>query len=125
MEGTVKQIYDAELQGIYVERDNYQVFQKLKSQLIGSTAETHLTALEKASNGQAAWMHLKTCYESEDAKNTAISQARKEIKDATWERNTRNWTFDSYCMHRVKSFNCPKGFYYIVEGFRVCRAGIN
>jgi len=116
MEGTMKQIYDADLQGIYFDRDNYQVYQKLKSQLIGSIAETHLTAFEKTSNGRTAWFHLKTCYEGDDAKNTAITQARKEIRDATWERNSRNWTFDSYCMRHVKAYNTLAKYGIITDG---------
>jgi len=75
MEGTMKQIYDAQLLGIYFNRDNYQVYQKLKAQLNSSIAETHLTQYDKTRNGRAAWMHLKTCYKGEDAKNTAITQA--------------------------------------------------
>ena len=116
MEGTMKQIYDAELQGIYFDRDNYQVYQKIKSQLSGGIAETHLTEFEKTSNGRAAWMHLKTCYEGEDAKNTAISQARKEIRDASWERNTRNWTFDSYCLRHIKAYNTLKKYGIETDG---------
>jgi hypothetical protein len=54
MEGQMKQIYDAPLQGDYYERDNFQVFQKLRSLLTGGLAETYLTDYEKTGDGREA-----------------------------------------------------------------------
>eukprot|EP00590_Aulacoseira_subarctica_P001982 CAMPEP_0172434476 /NCGR_PEP_ID=MMETSP1064-20121228/70650_1 /TAXON_ID=202472 /ORGANISM="Aulacoseira subarctica , Strain CCAP 1002/5" /LENGTH=399 /DNA_ID=CAMNT_0013182703 /DNA_START=1909 /DNA_END=3109 /DNA_ORIENTATION=- len=116
LEGPMKKVYDAPLQGYHFDKDNYLVFQKLRNQLSGGLAETHLSDFERSGNGHAAWQHLVTCFEGEDAKNAAITAARNDIREATWEKNTRNWTFDMYCLKHVKAHNTLRKYGIIIEG---------
>jgi hypothetical protein len=110
MEGQMKRIYDAPLQGIYYERDNFQVFQKLRALLTGGLAETYLTDFEKSGDGREAWIALITAYEGDDAKNAAITSARNDIRTSTWERNSKNWTFDQYCLKHIRTHNILKRY---------------
>jgi hypothetical protein len=116
LEGPMKKVYDAPLQGYHFDKDNYLVFQKLRNQLSGGLAETHLSDFERSGNGRAAWQHLVTCFEGEDARNAAITAARNDIREATWEKNTRNWTFDMYCLKHVKAHNTLRKYGIIIEG---------
>lgn len=106
----MKRIYDAPLQGDYYERDNFQVFQKLRALLTGGLAETYLTDYEKSGDGGEAWTALLTAYEGDDAKNAAITSARNDIHTSTWERNSKNWTFDQYCLKHIRAHNILKRF---------------
>jgi len=106
----MKQIYDAPLQGDYYERNNFQVFQKLRSLLTGGLAETYLTDYEKTGDGQEAWKTLLTAFEGDDAKDAAITSARNDIRTSTWERNSKNWTFDQYCLKHICAHNILKRF---------------
>ena len=110
MEGQMKRIYDAPLQGDYYERDNFQVFQKLRALLTGGLAETYLTDFEKSGDGREAWIALLTAYEGDDAKNAAITSARNDIRTSTWERNSKNWTFDQYCLKHIRAHNILKRY---------------
>jgi len=76
LEGPAREIYEAPLQGTYYERDNYQVFQHLRTQIVGSSAETHIESYEKKSDGRNAWLCLKKKFEGDDARNAAIAVAR-------------------------------------------------
>jgi hypothetical protein len=110
LEGQMKRIYDAPLQGDYYERDNFQVFQKLRALLTGGLAETYLTDFEKSGDGREAWTALLTAYEGDNAKNAAITSARNDIHTSTWERNTKNWLFDQYCLKHIRAHNILKRF---------------
>ena len=122
LEGPAKEIYEAPLQGTYFERDNYQVFQHLRTQIVGSSAETHIESFEKKSDGRNAWLFLKTKYEGEDARNAAIAIARKEISSASWERNLKNWSFDDYCLRHTKANNTLSKYGVPVDGPSQVRA---
>ena len=74
-------IYDASLQGTTYDRDNFLAFQKLRSQIVGSSAKTHLTSFELSNDGRGAWWHLVEQYEGKDASNAVITQARKDIEN--------------------------------------------
>ena len=110
MEGQMKRIYDAPLQGDYYERDNFQVFQKLRALLTGVLAETYLTDFERSGDGREAWLTLLTAFEGEDARNAAITRARNDIRTSTWERNTKNWTFDQFCLKHIRAHNILKRY---------------
>eukprot|EP00590_Aulacoseira_subarctica_P008036 CAMPEP_0172430552 /NCGR_PEP_ID=MMETSP1064-20121228/54927_1 /TAXON_ID=202472 /ORGANISM="Aulacoseira subarctica , Strain CCAP 1002/5" /LENGTH=241 /DNA_ID=CAMNT_0013176685 /DNA_START=3 /DNA_END=725 /DNA_ORIENTATION=- len=110
MEGQMRRIYDAPLQGDYYERDNFQVFQKLRSLLTGGLAETYLSDYEKTGDGREAWQALLTAFEGDDAKNAAITSARNDIRTSTWERNSKNWTFDQYCLKHIRAHNILKRY---------------
>ena len=88
MNQPMRDIYDAPLQGTTCDRDNFLVFQKLRSQIVGSSAKTHLTSFELANDGRGAWRHLVEQYEGKDALNAAITQARKDIDNTVWEKNS-------------------------------------
>jgi hypothetical protein len=122
LEGPAKEIYEAPLQGTYFERDNYQVFQHLRTQIVGSSAETHIESYEKKSDGRSAWLFLKTKYEGEDARNAAIAVARKEISSASWERNLKNWSFDDYCLKHTRANNTLSKYGVPVDGPSQVRA---
>ena len=116
LEGPAKEIYEAPLQGTYFERDNYQVFQHLRTQIVGSSAETHIESFERKSDGRNAWLFLKTKYEGEDARNAAIAVARKDISSASWERNLKNWSFDDYCLRHTRANNTLSKYGVPVDG---------
>mmetsp|Transcript_11237 Transcript_11237/g.16169 ORF Transcript_11237/g.16169 Transcript_11237/m.16169 type:complete len:351 (+) Transcript_11237:725-1777(+) len=110
LEGQMKKIYDAPLHGKHFMRDNFQVYQKLRALLTGGIAETYLSNYEKTGNGREAWQELLTAYEGEDATNTAITSARNDIRLSSWERNTKNWTFDQYCLKHIRANNILKKY---------------
>jgi hypothetical protein len=110
LEGQMKKVYDAPLHGEHFMRDNFQVYQKLRTLLTGGIAETYLTDYEKTGNGRGAWKELLVAYEGEDATNTAITSARNDIRTTTWERNTKNWTFDQYCLKHIRANNILKKY---------------
>ena len=122
LEGPAKEIYEAPLQGTYFDRDNYQVFQHLRTQIVGSSAETHIESYEKKSDGRNAWLFLKTKYEGEDARNAAIAVAPKEISSASWERNLKNWSFDDYCLRHTRANNTLSKYGFPVDGPSQVRA---
>lgn len=110
MEGQMKKIYDQPLQGDYFDRDNFQVFQKLRAMVTGGLAETYLSDYEKNGDGRQAWFTLLTAYEGDDAKNAAITSARNDIRQTTWERNSKNWNFDQYCLKHIRAHNILKRY---------------
>eukprot|EP00590_Aulacoseira_subarctica_P011644 CAMPEP_0172424146 /NCGR_PEP_ID=MMETSP1064-20121228/21716_1 /TAXON_ID=202472 /ORGANISM="Aulacoseira subarctica , Strain CCAP 1002/5" /LENGTH=1711 /DNA_ID=CAMNT_0013165931 /DNA_START=811 /DNA_END=5943 /DNA_ORIENTATION=- len=110
LEGQMKKVYDQPLQGDYFERDNFQVFQKLRALVTGGLAETYLSDYEKSGNGRQAWFTLLTAYEGDDAKNAQITSARNDIRTTTWERNSKNWTFDQYCLKHIQAHNILKRY---------------
>ena len=122
LEGPAKEIHEAPSQGTYFERDNYQVFQHIRTQIVGSSAETHIESFEKKSDGRNAWLFLKTKYEGEDARNAAIAVARKDISSATWERNVKNWNFDDYCLRHIRANNTLSKYGVPVDGPSQVRA---
>ena len=122
LKGPAKEVYDAPLQGTYFEIDNYQVFQHLRSQIVGSSAETHLETFTTTGDGRSAWLFLKMKYEGEDARNAAIAMARKEISSATWEKNIKNWTFDDYCLRHTRANNALLKYGVPVDGPSQVRA---
>ena len=122
LEGPAKEIFEAPLQGTYFERDNYQVFQHLRTQIVGSSAETHIESFERKSDGRNAWLFLKTKYEGEDARNAAIAIARKDISSASWERNLKNWSFDDYCLRHTRANNTLSKYGVPVDGPSQVRA---
>ena len=122
LEGPAKEIYEAPLQGTYFERDNYQVFQHLRTQIVGSSAETHIESFEKKSDGRNAWLFLKTNNEGEDARNAAIAVARKEISSTSSERNLKNWSFDDYCLKHTRANNTLSKYGVPVDGPSQVRA---
>ena len=122
LEGPAKEVYDAPLQGTYFDKDNYQVFQHLRAQIVGSSAETHIESYSKQGDGRNAWIFLKSNYEGEDARNAAIAVARREISSATWERNSKNWTFDDYCMRHTRANNTLSKYGVPVDGPSQVRA---
>lgn len=122
LEGPAKEVYDAPLQGTFFDRDNYQVFQYLRAQIVGGSAETHLEPFVTDGDGRNAWIFLKAKYEGEDARNAAIAVARKEISNATWERNSKNWTLDDYCMKHTRANNTLTKYGVPVDGPSQVRA---
>ena len=121
LEGQMKKVYDAPLHGEYYMRDNFQVFQKLRALLTGGLAETYLTDYEKSGNGREAWQDLLVAFEGEDAKNTAITAARNDIRTSTWERNTKNWSFDQYCLKHIRAHNTLKRYGVPMDGATMVR----
>jgi hypothetical protein len=117
LEGPAREIYESPLQGTYYERDNYQVFQHLRTQIVGSSAETHIE-----SYGRNAWLCLKTKFEGDDARNAAIAVARKEISSASWERTIKNWNFDDYCNRHTRANNTLSKYGVPVDGPSQVRA---
>ena len=105
LEGLAREVIIAPLQGIHFECDNFQVYQGLCALLVGGTAETHIDEYANSGKGREAWQKLIMCYEGEDAKTAAIAMAHKNISTATWEHNTRNFTFNNYCTHHIKANN--------------------
>ena len=122
LEGPAREIYEAPLQGTYYERDNYQVFQHLRTQIVSSSAETHIESYEKKSDGRNAWLCLKTKFKGDDARNAAIAVARKEISSASWERNLKNWNFDDYCNRHTRANNTLSKYGVPVDGPSQVRA---
>jgi len=122
LEGPANEVYEAPLQGTYFERDNYQVYQHLRTQIIGSIAETHIEAFVTLGDGRNAWNFLKTRYEGEDARNAAITLARNDISSASWERNLKNWSFDDYCMRHIWANNTLNKYRVPVDGPSQVRA---
>ena len=122
LEGPAKEVYEAPLQGTFYEKYNYQVFQHLRTQIVGSSAETHIESFATNGDGRNAWLFLKSKYEGEDARNAAIAIARRDISSATWERNHKNWNFDDYCLRHTRANNTLSKYGVPVDGPSQVRA---
>ena len=105
LEGPSRDVYMAPLQGVHVERDNFQVFQYLCTLLRSGTADTYIDEYEVQGDGRGTWVQLLICYEGDDAKNAAIAATCKTICTMTWDHNMRNFTFDDFCNHHIKANN--------------------
>ena len=86
------------------------MFLKLRALLTCGLAETYLSDFERSGDGRGAWLTLLTAFEGEDARNAAITSARNDIRTCTWERNSKNWTFDQFCLKHIRAHNILKRY---------------
>ena len=82
MDEAQRGIWTAPLRGSVFERDNYIVFQILQqwTSVEKSTADTYVDQYSETCDGRGAYFSMRLQFEGDDARQTAISRARRTIK---------------------------------------------
>ena len=100
-----EEFWGAPLQGSYFDKDNYSVYQILKEWTSDGTADTYVDRFNDTSDGRSAYILLLQNFEGDDARQTAIAQARQIIQSAHYHKDTQNFTFDDYCNKHIAANN--------------------
>jgi hypothetical protein len=88
-------IYEAKFKGRIYENDAFQVLQILQQWTSGGQAEPHV---DKSINVQDLWNSIIQAFEGHVARGANIAKARQDLRDAYWNENKKNWSFDDYCL---------------------------
>jgi hypothetical protein len=102
-EGTQRRMWMAPLTGDKFNRNNFNVYQVMVEWTKSGSAKTYVDRYQETQDGRGAYLELITAFEGQDARRTAINTAQSRIESDYFERPTRNFAFEDYCMKHIKA----------------------